>query len=151
MVLPNDDVFAELGAFFSKYFHKKAQSSAQTLSLPFNNGVTQWWHFRGALPFFSEIFFSKVWWIIWIAIALSRNQSISVPTKCTQTPTFFCCTDSSWIMFVLAQHGTNLFPPIALLIDEQQRTALRSAVWSVETCLVIRGREFDLFIKVIIR
>ncbi len=52
---------------------------------------------------FFEIFFSKIWWINQIVITLLRNQSISVPTKCAQTPIFFWCTDISQVMFVLAQ------------------------------------------------
>ncbi len=57
-------------------------------------------------PFF-DILFSNIWRIIRILVALSRNQSISIPTKCAPTPTFFWCTDSSWIMFVLAQCSAN--------------------------------------------
>ncbi len=104
-------IFFEI--FWRKIFRKKAQHSRKTLSLFLNNSVTYDDVFGELCAFFSKYFFGN------IAIALSRNQSISVLTC------FFWSTDSSWITFVLAQSCATQhkfpFPSIAPHIDKHQR------------------------------
>ncbi len=123
--------------FLQNISKKKAQSSAKTSSLLLINGVAQWRCFPRTLSFFFEIFFSKIWWIIRIAIALSRNQSISIPTKCTQTPTFFWCTDSSRIMFVLLQFCATQckfpFPQLRLVLTNNNELLCAMQAQPMET------------------